>query len=265
MATNFPISNDTFAAPSSPTTITLGSAGDSTRTHGVSHQDMGDAINAIELNVPLLTHDHSGSGARATGKLIQANTHQSPDTDVATTSLHHTIGASGTQAAAGNHTHVYVPPVIPSVSARWTLYTGGANNVSNNSDTLLAYQSTDWDTDPAGHMWSVSTPTILTVKTAGKWRITIENNWGINNSGVRVGKVLLNGTTNSSAVLGYNILATTVSETQITVSKELRLAVNDVLRLYIFQNSGVTSTIVNTTGGSVSSMGNALIATWIQP
>jgi len=37
--------------------------------------------------------------------ITQANSHNSPDTDAATTSLHHTIGASATQAAAGNHNH----------------------------------------------------------------------------------------------------------------------------------------------------------------
>lgn len=47
-------------------------------------------------------HDHDGSPAQ---QLTQANTHQSPDTDSATSSLHHTIGASATQAAAGNHAH----------------------------------------------------------------------------------------------------------------------------------------------------------------
>jgi hypothetical protein len=44
-------------------------------------------------------HDH------AANKLAQANTHESPDTDALTASLHHTIGTSATQAAAGNHTH----------------------------------------------------------------------------------------------------------------------------------------------------------------
>lgn len=37
--------------------------------------------------------------------LAQSNTHASPDTDVAATSLHHTLGTGATQAAAGNHTH----------------------------------------------------------------------------------------------------------------------------------------------------------------
>ena len=35
----------------------------------------------------------------------QAESHNTPDTDAATTSLHHTIGTSATQAAAGNHAH----------------------------------------------------------------------------------------------------------------------------------------------------------------
>ena len=37
--------------------------------------------------------------------LTQANTHASPDTDTATTALHHTLGTGANQAAAGNHTH----------------------------------------------------------------------------------------------------------------------------------------------------------------
>jgi hypothetical protein len=39
------------------------------------------------------------------GIATQANTHGSPDTDAAPTSLHHTLGTGANQAAAGNHTH----------------------------------------------------------------------------------------------------------------------------------------------------------------
>lgn len=45
------------------------------------------------------SHDHAGN------KLAQANTHESPDTDSATSALHHTLGTGANQAAAGNHTH----------------------------------------------------------------------------------------------------------------------------------------------------------------
>lgn len=39
------------------------------------------------------------------GNLTQARTHDSADTDALVSSLHHTIGTSATQAAAGNHLH----------------------------------------------------------------------------------------------------------------------------------------------------------------
>jgi hypothetical protein len=51
------------------------------------------------------SHDHSSN------KLAQANTHETPDTDSATTALHHTLGTGANQAAAGDHVHtgVYDP------------------------------------------------------------------------------------------------------------------------------------------------------------
>lgn len=52
--------------------------------------------------------DHSHDGTREQGqKLVQANTHQSPDTDVSGTSLHHTLGTGHNQAARGDHTHTF--------------------------------------------------------------------------------------------------------------------------------------------------------------
>lgn len=54
------------------------------------------------LDVPVTAHTHAGTTNGV--KLAQANTHESPDTDSATSSLHHTIGATATTAAAGNHT-----------------------------------------------------------------------------------------------------------------------------------------------------------------
>ena len=74
------------------------------------------------------THDHDGSDS---SKLVQANTHESPDTDSATTSLHHTIGTGATQAAAGNHTH--------SAFANYGVFsdakTGGVNGGSSSATT----------------------------------------------------------------------------------------------------------------------------------
>jgi hypothetical protein len=52
-------------------------------------------------------HDkaHAHDATDGTAKLAQANTHQTPDTDLAPSSLHHTTGTGANQAAAGNHAH----------------------------------------------------------------------------------------------------------------------------------------------------------------
>ena len=105
MVSNFPDSNDVFTEPSSPSTTPLSSGGGGSRNHTQHHTDLGDAIEAIQSSVPLLNHNHSGSGPRATPKLSQVNTHQSPDTDSSASALHHTLGPSATQAAPGNHNH----------------------------------------------------------------------------------------------------------------------------------------------------------------
>lgn len=104
MPTAYPGANDVFAAPTSPATTTLSSAGDSTRNHSQSHQDLGDAIVALQKNAAPIAHDHSNTESRPTAKLKQANTHQSVDTDTAG-AIHHTIGSGANQSAAGNHSH----------------------------------------------------------------------------------------------------------------------------------------------------------------
>lgn len=105
MPSNFPASDDNFIEPSAPETTPLSSAGTGNKDHYNHHKDLGDSIEAIQANVPLKGHDHSGTGARATPKLIQANTHESADTDLGPASIHHTLGTGANQAARGNHTH----------------------------------------------------------------------------------------------------------------------------------------------------------------
>jgi hypothetical protein len=60
----------------------------------------------MQAEATLLVHSHDGSTARHGSKLLQANTHQTPDTDTGTGSLHHTLGTGANQSAAGNHTHI---------------------------------------------------------------------------------------------------------------------------------------------------------------
>lgn len=110
MAIVYPAAIDTFSVPTLPEGTSLSSSGTSTRNHTQSHDDLGKAVMALEANATPLAHNHSttdGGGVWPTSKLLQVNTHQSPDTDTLATSLHHTLGNGPTQAAAGNHAHNY--------------------------------------------------------------------------------------------------------------------------------------------------------------
>ena len=70
---------------------------------------LGTIATAAAAAYALIAHGHSGTTDGS--KLAQANTHETPDTDAASGSLHHTVGTGATQAAAGNHAHggVYEP------------------------------------------------------------------------------------------------------------------------------------------------------------
>ena len=110
MGSNWPNGLDNFQEPSIPEDTPLSSAGSGNKNHTEHHRDLGDSIEAMQASVALKQHDHSGasSGDRFHGnKLLQANTHQSADTDVAASSIHHTLGDGPTQAAPGDHTHDY--------------------------------------------------------------------------------------------------------------------------------------------------------------
>jgi len=101
--TEFPTGTDNFTIPNSPGSTALSSAGTGSRNHVQHHQDLGDAIEAMQAEATLLVHSHDGSTARHGSKLAQANTHQSVDTDLLTSSIHHTLGHGATQAAPGDH------------------------------------------------------------------------------------------------------------------------------------------------------------------
>lgn len=135
MATSFPGSDDTFTEPSSPGSTALSSAGDASRNHTSHHRDLGDAIEAMQAEATLLVHSHNGSTARHGSKLAQANTHQSPDTDSATSALHHTLGTGANQAASGTHTHTQAqshnsPDTDTATSSLHHTIGTGANNAA---------------------------------------------------------------------------------------------------------------------------------------
>jgi hypothetical protein len=109
--------------------------------------------------------DHSHDGDRRQGqKLLQANTHESVDTDTATTALHHTLGTGNFQAAPGNHA------LTGSNHTASGLTTG--NVLTATSPTTFAFQAA-----PAGSAWQILTAgTILapTIVFAGGQVVMIE-------------------------------------------------------------------------------------------
>jgi hypothetical protein len=78
------------------------------------------------------------SGALGFGTIPQSSSHDSPDTDSATTALHHTLGTGANQAAAGNHSHTQLHDrshAITSTSdhtaGNWkVVYTNGSGQVT---------------------------------------------------------------------------------------------------------------------------------------
>ena len=143
VATNYPNGDDStlgsepgydsFKVTTDPAGTSLSQSGKNSdgRNHAQSHEDMGDAIEALQHYAALRSHDHSGdANDRAKGgKLVWSNTHQAAaapttitaaqelaDTDDSALAIHHTLAThlptvtSTTgryQAAAGNHTHPY--------------------------------------------------------------------------------------------------------------------------------------------------------------
>lgn len=83
--------------------------------------------------------NHAHSGSTSGGKLLQANTHESVDTDVSTSSIHHTLGTGQYQAAPGSHTHTQTTnPVVKIASAT-------NQSIANNTTTTVDFTSTEFN------------------------------------------------------------------------------------------------------------------------
>ena len=185
---------------------------------------------ALENNVPLLTHDHSGTGARATNQLLAVNTHGSPDTDNGSTSLHHTLGPGSYQAASGAHLHAgqYIP-VEFNTFARY--FAPASQNIPNTVDTVVWFpnaNSTSSLVVPA----AFGSGTSFNLRRAGIWNI--------------------------STTVRYHVLASGGGETYIAINS------NGVA---IAANGGSSSNAVNTRSCSTTDFlgfnSNVTVTSWI--
>lgn len=79
-------------------------------TSAVAQAGNADKLDNMDAaDFALAGHDHDADYAPISHNHTQAQSHDSADTDSATSALHHTIGAGANQAAAGNHSHNIIP------------------------------------------------------------------------------------------------------------------------------------------------------------
>lgn len=165
MPINYPGSPDVFTVPSEPENTPLSEAGTGSRNHTESIHDQGLAIVALETNAAKKAHDHSGDATDVTkgAKLAAANTHQSPDTDAAPGSAHHTLGPSGNQAAPGNHGHTYAslpdrPYIICTSTTRPVSPLVGMQIIETDTGFQRIWLQLTGESAPAWHLVPVRVP-----------------------------------------------------------------------------------------------------------
>lgn len=236
MPTSYPASNDSFKAPDNPNTVVTASAGDSTRNHGQSHQDMGDAIVALETWAALTTHDHSNTGSRPTEQLNQVNTHQNADTDNAPVSLHHTLGSAANQAAAGNHTHA--TPVLYYSEARFnSTVTTGSGEASANTG-WVAY-------DDVSNLWTqpgTGAPAYFTIPVSGRWDVAFTTFIGGPQNVFLQNKVYLNSSGVSANLIGNDnrFSVGSAASTNLQIQRRYKFTAGDKIYFSIYTASSMT-------------------------
>lgn len=119
-----------------------------------------------------------------------------------------------------------------------------AQNISSSTDTLISFSTSEFDND---NMWSLASPTIMTIRTAGLYIASAYIRYAFNSTGKRVAAILRNGTSPASNTISAG--GGMDSEAGQTHAMRLFLNVNDTLRLNTFQNSGVALNTDTAFGG----------------
>lgn len=124
-----------------------------------------------------------------------------------------------------------------------------AQSIPNNTSTAISFDTEVYDTDT---MFAGSS-TNVTIKTAGLWVITAGCGLNAAASSRRLLQILVNGTAVKS-----DEGAATAAAIRMGVSHQMRLVVNDVITLAVYQNSGGAVNTL-TAAGDVGQ----LQATWL--
>lgn len=131
------------------------------------------------------------------------------------------------------------PHVVPAVKVKEATTN---QSIANETYTKLTFSAEEFDTDA---IFDISSPTRLTVKTAGIYRISGYCAFVFNTTGVR--KILIRQS--GSAILCLlNVMPVTISNTLTTMMVEttVDMAVNDYVEMEVWQNSGGALDIANT-------------------
>jgi len=104
-------------------------------------------------------------------------------------------------------------------------------SIPNNTMTTINWNSELYDTDSMHD--NVTDNSRITFKTAGKYSILVQSEWGINSGGFRFMEIIKNGVDSISRVRN---LAENASEHNIAFVGEF--AVNDYIELIVFQDTG---------------------------
>ncbi|MBF6483838.1 hypothetical protein IU431_06660 [Nocardia otitidiscaviarum] len=131
-----------------------------------------------------------------------------------------------------------VPPGASPPPTASAIRTAGLS-VNNSADTVVSWQAAEWDSQPGGQAQYSTTG--LTCRVAGLYLIEAVWTWAGNSNGRRSLKVTKNSTASSGAILADAESANAWDNIGMA-SGVRRLAVGDVLRLIVAQDSGGTLT-----------------------
>jgi len=109
----------------------------------------------------------------------------------------------------------------------------------------VSWNTAEWDTDPAGAMWSAASPSLITVKTAGLYNVTFSGSW--QRTGGSPTYTLFYINQNYNTVRSMNVPVPAVSEGFWTITAQLSAAVNDT---FMFSGAVVGGTGVTYGGGA---------------
>ncbi|MFJ1460997.1 hypothetical protein [Nocardia sp. N2S4-5] len=158
---------------------------------------------------------------------------QGPQGPTGATGAAGATGPTGPQGPDGPQGPAGTPALVPSSASAIRT---SALNVNNAQDTIVTWQSAEWDYRPDGAAAQYSS-TGLTCRVAGLYLIEAVWTWAGNDIGRRAVKITKNNTAASGAILASAENAN-AWDNIVQCSGVRRLAANDVVRLLVTQDSG---------------------------